>query len=63
MIKKKIYTAPETSTVFVVVENILQGLQQGSNGDYNQTITGEEDETDEEGRTNTYVWDNMDDSF
>ena len=64
MIKKKIYSAPETSTVIVVVESLLQGLVQNSTGTWGQTIPGDDsgDEgTDDDGRANDFVWDQMDD--
>ena len=66
MIKKKIYSAPETSTVIVVVENLLQGLVQNSKGQWGQTIPGDDegdDGTDDDGRSNAFMWDEMDDKL
>ena len=60
---KKIYTVPETSTVIVEVESILQGLVQNSDGTWGQTLPGDDsgDGTEDDGRANTILWDQMDD--
>ena len=64
MIKKKVYSAPETSTVIVVVESLLQGLVQNSDGTWGQNVPGDDDETEDDGRANTAIlWDEMDDRF
>ncbi|MBR5083731.1 MAG: hypothetical protein IKX33_03955 [Prevotella sp.] len=47
-----------------MVESLLQGLVQNSTGTWGQTIPGDDsgDEgTDDDGRANDFVWDQMDD--
>lgn len=64
MIKKKIYAAPLTECVMVRgFEAIMNILSNHGDGTWSQGNVGEGDDedTEDDGRANDFVWDQMDD--
>jgi len=55
---KKVYFAPETTQTIVVVENLLQNLSNQGDGNWSQggVGDGDDDETEDDGRAKTSVW-------
>ena len=64
MMTKKLYTVPMTECVMAInTEPIMQKLSYKGDGLWVQEGVGEgdPDETEDDGRANAFVWDEMDD--